>query len=466
MVVERIDRKNFILPLVLALFLAMMCFIFGTKYFSALTLLTIGGFLSLIDFRIALFGVTFLMPFLPNTLALLAFLGVGVFYFVRRIFIEESTIVHNIYSGIIAIYLILIIMQTFTSVNFFGSLRDLGLHIGGLAYIFALVNTIKTRKDFNTFITVLLASVTIVALIGVLQIFTGVEIRREWVDVEANPDIRVRVFSVFGNPNTLAEYLVMFTPLGVGMFWHTKDMKKKLVFGAAAAAMLIALVFTMSRGGWIGIAMAALVFCIMVDKRLLLLAIPLVLAGLLFLPTSILNRIISIGNVADSSSTHRFNIWNISFEIIKDNFVAGVGLGHLAFKQVFETYSRTINAYHAHNSFIQTFAEMGFVGFMIFIMMLIDFVRYPIIKLVKQVRYVNEDKYFKYIGVGLVSGLMGVFTHGLVENVLYLPKIIFSFWTLIGIGAMAVNIMEINTPRYMAKGDQSYKILRGSGLND
>ncbi len=464
--VKRSEENNLIVPGILSVVLALLYFILGTKYFLAALVLSIGGFLSLIDFRIAIFGITFLMPFLPNVFALLGFLGVGILYFLRRIFIEKNTTIHNVYSGIIGIYLIIIVIQTITSVNFKGSLRDLGFHIGGLAYVFAIVNTIKTKKDFNAFITVLLASVTIVALIGVLQIFTGVEIRREWLDVEANPDVQVRVFSVFGNPNTLAEYLVFFIPLGVGMFWHTKNMKKKFVFGAAVASMMVCLIFTMSRGGWIGIAMAALIYCLLIDRRLLLLAIPMVFGALIVLPPTFLNRIMSIGNLSDSSNAHRFNIWNISMEMIRDNFLGGVGLGHLPFKEVFETYSRTINAYHAHNSFIQTFAELGFIGFVVFIIMLLDFIRYPIMKLVNNVRSINEDKYFKYIGAGVVAGIIGVFTHGLVENVLYLPKIIFSFWTIVGIGAMAINIMELESPLVIKDKDQAYKVMRGSGSYD
>ncbi|NLW42879.1 MAG: polymerase, partial [Tissierellia bacterium] len=139
---------------------------------------------------------------------------------------------------------------------------------------------------------------------------------------------------------------------------------------------------------------------------------------------------------------------------------------HLPFKKVFETYSRTINAYHAHNSFIQTFAELGFAGFVLFMVMLLDFIRYPIMKLINQTKYINRDKYFKYIGAGVVAGIIGVFTHGLAENVLYLPKIIFSFWTLVGIGAMAVNIVEINTPKIIETKDQVYKILRRSESDD
>ncbi|MFB0972756.1 MAG: hypothetical protein QMB54_07220, partial [Neofamilia sp.] len=108
--VRKIERNNFIVPVVLSLVLAIIYFTVGTKYFLAALVLAIGGFLSLVDFRFAVFGITFLMPFLPNTLALLAFLGLGFLYFLRRVFIEKDTIVHNVYSGIIAVYLVVLII--------------------------------------------------------------------------------------------------------------------------------------------------------------------------------------------------------------------------------------------------------------------------------------------------------------------------------------------------------------------
>lgn len=467
--VRKISNTRFILPGGLALLLALSYYLFGTKIFLASLVMAVGGFLSLIDIRIAIFGVTFIMPFLmpfsPSILVAASYFGVGLVYFVRRLFVEKKNSIKSIYFGVIFIYLLVIVIQSFTSVNLVGSLRDLFIHTAGIMYLFAVVNSIRTKKDFNSYLTVLMAAVTIVALIGLVQIFTGVEIAREWLDVENNPDMRVRIFSIFGNPNTLAEYLVIFTPLAVGMFWHTKSLKKKVVFGAGVASMLIALVFTMSRGGWIGIAMAALIFCILVDKRLLLLSVPILLVALVVLPDSIVNRILSIGNFADTSNAHRFNVWNISKALIKDHPVAGVGFGYVPFKQVYETYSRTINSYHAHNSYLETIAELGFVGFGVFMAMLVTFVRYPINALVKKYKGFGEDSYFKYIGVGVAAGIVGVFTHGLVENILYLPKIILAFWTLVTVGAAAVNIVEDISPIVVNDKDQSVKIYRRSEID-
>lgn len=459
------NKGNYLVPGIISIVLLLVYLLFGPKFFLAALALAFGGFLSLINIRIAIYTVTFLYVFLPNSLGIASFFGVGFVYFVRRIFVEKERIKPSIYWGVIGTYFLIILIQTLTSVDIRGSIRDLGIHTVGLLYLFAVYNSIETKTQLNYYVCILSVAVTIVAGIGILQAFTGVEIRAEWLDVQNNPDIAVRVFSVFGNPNTLAEYLVMFSPIAVALFWHTKSLKKKVVYGLAVCLMLACLVLTMSRGGWVGIAMAALVFCILVDKRLLLLSIPLAIGALLFLPDTIINRLLSIGNTADSSNSYRFQIWNVTKEVIKDYPVAGVGFGHLPYKEVFETYIRTMPIFHAHNSFIQTIAEIGFAGFLVFITMLVFFIRYPINILVKQVKYIKEDKYLKYIGVGVASGLIGVFTHGMFENVLYLPKIIFSFWVLVGIGALGIKILEKKTPLLVSHEDQRYKIYRGSEID-
>lgn len=455
------SSKYLVIPTIVSVLLLLVFYHFGYKYLLAASVLLVGGFLSLIDIRVAIFSVSFALPFLPNNLALLAFLGLGLLYFARRIFVEKSMSKFDIYSGIIFLFLLMISIQTITSVDFKGSLRDLGLHIGGIVYVYVIANSIDNKKDLNYLLTIILAAVTLVALIGVIQSYTGVEIRREWVDVEANPDLAIRVYSVFGNPNTLAEYLVMFTPLAVGMFWDTKDIKKKIIFGIAVALMLICLVLTMSRGGWVGMAMAAFIFCFFVDKRLLLLAIPLGLIALKILPASVINRILSIGNTTDSSNAYRLEIWENTWKMIRDNKIAGVGLGHIPYREVFGTYSRSILTYHAHNSFLQTLAELGIAGFMIFITSLIAFIKYPIKYLIKNGNTLKKDKYFKYIGVGVIAGIIGVFTHGLVENVLYLPKIIFSFWTLVGIGSISYNISLNEKPIVIKYQGDIYSLYRG-----
>lgn len=454
-----VDKKNkLIAPILISVFLVTIYLLLGTKFLLAALIGVAGLLLSMKDLRIAIFSLTFIMPFMPNSLALGSYAGIVIIYFLRRIFIENSDTDRNIFLALIFLYFCVIAIGTFTSVDIKGSLRDFGLHLVGIMYLFSVLNSINTKEDLHRYVVTLMMSVTLVALIGLLQVVIGVDVEREWVDKSANPDLQTRVYSVFGNPNTLAEYLVFFTPIGVALFWETKDIKKKFIYGLSVGAMLLAIVLTMSRGGWIGIMVAALVFCILVEKRLLLLAIPIGIVMLFVLPQSVINRLLSIGNFNDTSNAHRFNIWQVTWNLIRDNKIAGVGFGYIPFKEVYETYSTTLNAYHSHNIYLQTIAELGLFGFIIFMSMMATFIGYTKSALINQKFMHTQDRYFKLLGAGIIAGMMGVFMHGFVENILYLPKVIFSFWTVITISVTAMKIIRLNAPRYIKSDDQLYRI--------
>ena len=197
---------------------------------------------------------------------------------------------------------------------------------------------------------------------------------------------------------------------------------------------------------------------LLVDRRLLLLAIPIVIAAFFLLPTSILNRITSIGNMADSSIKHRFDILNVTFNVIRDNWVAGVGFGYLPFKMVFETYNRYINMYHVHNTYLQTIGELGIPAFTVFAIMLFTFIKYPILKLVKR----KDDTYYRYVGAGIVAGLVGILSQGFFESILYLPRIIFIFWSVVGIMIAMVNVAGKDNNIELNSIDQSVVVKRGN----
>ncbi len=389
---------------------------------------------------ILIMAQAFLMPFLPDMAGLLMMYSLVAIYLVNDVVNEHKDLTKSSMDIPVILFVFIMIISTFTSINISGSLRDLALHLGGLSFVFAMVNSIKTKNAFNAVVTVLVFSATIVALYGFYQYVVGVEMDDAWLDVENNPDVRVRVYSVFHNPNILAEYLIMIIPLSVGLFWHTKKLSKKIIFLGTTLIMVLALVMTLSRGGWLGFAFSALVFILLIEKRLLLSAIPIVLGGVYFLPESIMNRILSIGNLADSSNAYRIGIWSITLDIIRDYPIAGVGFGHLPFKQIFETYIRTMPTYHAHNTYLETAAEMGIPGLIAFLFFLFILYKYGINRLVK-----SDDRYIRILSAGALSGLGGVLVHGGVENVLYLPRIIFTFWIIVG---LILTLERIESTRY------------------
>lgn len=435
--VENLKKNGSLISVFLGVLFSILYMILPGKLFVLASLALIGGALILYDIQLGLWAGVFLLPFLPNSLLLIYMYGLAFVYFYQRIIKDKDKIKVSKLGLPIFVFAIVILISTISSNSFKGSLRDLAIHLSGMALAFTLVNTVDSKEKLNKILTFLIASASLVSLYGLYQYVVGAEMDAAWVDVKNNPNVRVRVYSVFMNPNVLAEYLIMIIPISVALFWYNTGLGKKTLFFLTTIINVLAMLLTLSRGGWLGFAMSALVYILLVDKRFLLLSIPAALAGIYLLPQTIINRILSIGNVADSSSSYRVKIWKISLEIIRDNWLVGVGFGYIPFKNTFGQYIRTMPTQHAHNTVLEILAEIGIIGFISFLFLLFVIFKYGI-RFIRK----SEDRYLRLMMAGTISGLAGVMTHGLVESVLYLPKIIITFWLMIGLVLTIDNLIR------------------------
>ena len=436
MVVEHIKKKEAILPIGLGIIFSLIYYKLPLNYFSLALLGTMAIIIILYDIRIGIFAGAFILPFMPDMLNMLYMIFLVGVYFYKGLFKKINPLTKEAIDLPILLFVIIITISTITSIDPSGSFRDLAIHITSIGFLFVIVNNINSKRDFNIFIVFLVFSATLVALYGFYQYKVGVEMEAKWVDTVNNPDVKTRIYSVFGNPNILAEYLIMIIPISISLFWFSKKAHKKMVFLITSLILMLALILTLSRGGWLGFAFGIFVFILLIEKRLLLSIIPVTLGALYFLPQSILNRILSIGNLADSSNSYRIRMWSITWNIIKDHWLVGVGFGHLPFKATFETYIRTMPTYHAHNTYLETMAEMGILGFIVFISFIFVLYKYSIKKLIK-----GKDRYIKTMTAGVLAGLSSVLVHGAVENILYIPRIIMTFWILV---ALILALMRIS----------------------
>lgn len=436
MVVDYVKKKEIILPVGLGIIFSLMYYKLPLNYFAFFLLGVMGVVLILHDIRLGIFAAVIVLPFMPDMLNLLYMIFMVGVYLYKALFKDVNPLTKESVDVPILIFALLILISTITSIDPSGSFRDLAIHLTAMGFMFVVINNIKTKEDFNILITFLVIAATLVALYGLYQYKVGVDMEDKWVDVANNPDVKARVYSVFGNPNILAEYLIMVIPISISLFWYSKKVHKKAIFLGTSLILMLALVLTLSRGGWIGFAFGILVFVILIEKRLLLSIIPLVLGAVYFLPQSILNRVLSIGNLGDSSNAYRLKIWDITLDIIRDNWLVGVGFGYIPFKSTFETYIRTMPAYHSHNTYLQITGEMGILGLIIFISFIFILYKYSIKRLIK-----GEDRYIRTMAGGVLAGLAALLGHGAVESVLYLPKIIITFWTLV---ALLLALMRIS----------------------
>ncbi len=209
-----------------------------------------------------------------------------------------------------------------------------------------------------------------VSVLGILQYALGrAELR--WIDPARFSDIGGRVCSVFSNPNMLAVYLLLVTPLWlIAIFDSDKRFSSRFLafFGFFCAALC--LILTWSRGAWLGLLLSLLLFLLSHSRTscacLFLLSIP-CLSALPFLPDNVINRFSSIGMLGESSIRYRLYTWVGVVRMLR-NYPWGIGVGEAAFKEIYPVYavSGTEGVMHSHQLFLQIAVEMGIVGVAVF----------------------------------------------------------------------------------------------------
>lgn len=238
-----------------------------------------------------------------------------------------------------------------------------------ISFYFAIINTIKTREQLFGLLRLFVISGALVALYGVMQYVFGWTTTNAWIDEAMFEDDTMRVFSTLANPNVLGEYLLLVIPVAAVFF--LKDKAKSLskwVYLGITGLLLICLILTQSRGCWLGLLVSIAIFVTFYEGRWWAF-IPLLLCILPFvIPQTVTERLSSIGNMNDSSTSYRVYIWMGTIGILRYYLAGGIGMGESAFGEVYPFFSyNAIIAPHSHNTFLQLLVEGGIPALAAFI---------------------------------------------------------------------------------------------------
>lgn len=384
----------------------------------------------------------FLVPFIGKVLSLVVAFGVFLIFIVATIIRDNRQFTISRATILAVFYFLMLAINSIFSINPAGSMRDLAIHTAGILIMFTIINSPLKKRDFDWIFNVIAFAGLLVSIYAVYQYIVGVPMGSGWVDTSENIGLTVRVFGTFENPNIFAEFLIMALPLTFARGLHNLSEKKlisAMAFAVPSAAMVVALLMTASRAGWLGFAFGLVVFVLLINMKFI---IPMFFGGVAMiplLPESIMHRISTIGSLSDSSNLYRYNLWKSSYEIIHDFFVTGIGTGYLAFRTITPYYMKNMAPYHAHNTYIQTMVEFGLVGLVLFL-----FWCFSLFKEGSGVAIKSKNFTAKVYAAALTAGLCSVLLHGMAEHILYYSKIMLLFWIFVGLIIKVKELNEIN----------------------
>ena len=123
-----------------------------------------------------------------------------------------------------------------------------------------------------------------------------------WVDKEANPLLRNRVFSSWENPNIFAGYLCIVAAYVMGYISVEKNSRKRWGLFGILLLVILCEVFTFSRGFWVAMAAEVLAFVLFFYRRGILYLFGVALAGAALAGPAVWQRLNTLRHVTEDSS--------------------------------------------------------------------------------------------------------------------------------------------------------------------
>jgi putative inorganic carbon (hco3(-)) transporter len=306
----------------------------------------------------------------------------------------------------------------------------------------------------------------IVSAYGIRQWIDQVPPLATWNDPTSTMGSGTRAYSYLGNPNLLAGYIlpaVIFSLMAV--FVWRGPFKKALAL-TMLGVNFACLMYTFSRGGWIGLVVSVLAvlalllywYAVRMPPFWRTWSVPIVGGGsvlVLLLALAIVEPLrdrvatIFIGR-GDSSNNFRINVWTSVIEMIKHYPIFGIGPGHNSFNQIYPIFQKPkFTALSAYSILLEVTVETGLIGLAAFLWLLIVIFNTAFVQLRRLQAIANVEGFWL---IGAIASLAGMLSHGFVDTVWYRPEVNSVWWLMVGLIASYLTPLrqerakEINSP--------------------
>ena len=245
----------------------------------------------------------------------------------------------------------------------------------GLTYL--IYNCVNTLKELSIICYAMIAMAVFVAIPGIVESVLNPEVAAFNYISEGQKIIRSR--GAERDPNIFGSNFIMPLILLVAFIGGAKTTKKKIILFIISGILIASVLLTYSRSVWVSVFIAAMIVMIYQKNYSFLMYSIFALVLVLFGSETVRNIVFSVGDrvvdifagTSDDSSRFRLILLETAILIWLDSYTFGVG--YQGFSTAFQKYhppQEVGGVYEPHNEYYKILAELGLIGFVVFIFLL------------------------------------------------------------------------------------------------
>ncbi len=302
-----------------------------------------------------------------------------------------------------------------------------GWFVDPILFLLLLLINIKIATDWLKVIIGLFVGVSFVSSYGLLEYSLGWGLRNDGL-----------LNSVYESANYVAMFIVPILFFGTTLALVVRGRKIRYLYWLLLLVNILALYYTKSYGGYLALLVGLVFYLIMYSRQnikmrklLLLSGVALVLLSGVIVSSQDKFQNYLKGGDRTSIST-RQQIWQTSVLLIKEKSILGWGLGNFQESyrsRVKQLYPKPLewNVVKAHNLYLNLWIEMGILGLLVFLYLIIK------IFFILKSELKTEIKERKMFIISLLSAVVAILVHGLVDTPYFKNDLSLVFFIFVGL---------------------------------
>jgi O-antigen ligase len=305
--------------------------------------------------------------------------------------------------------------------------KGLGLYraylIEPIAFYFVIGHVVSDIRRAHMVLAGLAAGATIAGLANAFVILNA--IRHHTLNLALPPPV-----VIYNTANAVALYLVPLIGIAASMVLYERERRVRILSAVFLATALAATFLSLSRGGYLALAVMALILAIVNRYRWYLLpAVAFVGAAMSRIPP-IASRLAHEFNLNDPNNTFlsREELWQVTLRMLRDHPILGTGM--FGFAKNIQPYRGGIyeeNLIYPHNIALNIWTETGLLGAISFGWLLVQTFR------ISWRGWTSGPLPWRAIQLGIVLAMTAIVVHGMVDVPYFKNDLALEFWTFLGL---------------------------------